>query len=191
MTTTRRTINATPEAIFAVLADGWVFPAWVVGASRMRAVDPNWPHVGSTLQHSFGVWPLVLNDTTTSIQWNPPFRFEIRPEGWPLGAAKVVLEVAPHRRGARVTMIEAPVTGPAMLVPKPLMWLPLYIRNREALHRLAYLAEGGAGRAHDESLAATDRDRAEPRARRHPIRIALLIGAAAAGAVAVVASRRR
>ena len=46
------------------MADGWTYSQWVVGNSRMRAVDPNWPAVGSTIRHSIGVWPLAIDDET-------------------------------------------------------------------------------------------------------------------------------
>jgi hypothetical protein len=42
------------EDVFAVLADGWLFLVWVVGASLRRDVDDTWPAEGSELQHSFG-----------------------------------------------------------------------------------------------------------------------------------------
>lgn len=71
MATNTRIVKATPDAIFTVLANGWLFPAWVVGASRMRSVDDVWPHVGAQLHHSFGAWPAVIDDETTSMQWNP------------------------------------------------------------------------------------------------------------------------
>ena len=60
-----RLMACSPEDVFAVLADGWLFPTWVVGASRMRKVEEAWPQVGSRLHHSFGVWPALLNDETT------------------------------------------------------------------------------------------------------------------------------
>jgi hypothetical protein len=34
-----RASACSPQAVFEVLADGWLYPGWVVGASRMRAVD--------------------------------------------------------------------------------------------------------------------------------------------------------
>jgi hypothetical protein len=39
---TRRTF-VTPVQVFVVLADGWSCSSWVVGASRIRAVDDAWP----------------------------------------------------------------------------------------------------------------------------------------------------
>ncbi len=43
-----RLVHATPEQVWEVLCDGWVYPVWVVGASRMREVDDSWPAVGSS-----------------------------------------------------------------------------------------------------------------------------------------------
>ena len=60
----RRTIQAVPARVWAVLADGWLYPSWVVGASRMRDVEESWPAPGSQLHHSVGLWPLLLDDRT-------------------------------------------------------------------------------------------------------------------------------
>ena len=59
-----RETSASREEVWAVIADGWTYSQWVVGNSRMRAVDPNWPEPGSTIRHSVGVWPLL---STTSL----------------------------------------------------------------------------------------------------------------------------
>ena len=53
-----------PDDVFAVLGDGWLYPTWVVGASRMRAVDPAWPAEGAHLHHSLGAWPVLFDDDT-------------------------------------------------------------------------------------------------------------------------------
>ena len=58
----RCTTPAPPQAVFAVLADGWLFSSWVVGAARGRAVDAGWPKPGARIHHSFGVWPVMVTD---------------------------------------------------------------------------------------------------------------------------------
>ena len=58
-----RRLNCSPEEVFDVLNDGWSYPLWVVGASRIRDVDAGWPGPGSKLHHSFGVWPLLIDDS--------------------------------------------------------------------------------------------------------------------------------
>src|SRR5690606_19207370 len=60
----RRTIPAGPDRVFAVLADGWMYAAWVVGAAHVRDVDPQWPAVGARIHHSLGPWPLMMHDVT-------------------------------------------------------------------------------------------------------------------------------
>ena len=42
-----RDTSASRSQVWATMADGWTYSQWVVGNSRMRAVDPNWPEVGS------------------------------------------------------------------------------------------------------------------------------------------------
>lgn len=93
MTTTERSVQAPPEDVWKVLADGWLYPGWVVGATRMRAVDPEWPAVGSRLHHSVGVWPAVLDDHTEAVECEPHRRLALRAKGWPLGEARVVIEL--------------------------------------------------------------------------------------------------
>ena len=142
MSTNVRVMNCSPEDVFAVLADGWLFPTWVVGASRMRDVDAAWPQVGSKLQHSFGVWPALINDETTVLEYDPPRRLVIQPKGWPIGEARVTLEVKRRPEGCVVRITEEAVEGPGSFVPKPLLDVPLFVRNVETLRRLAYIAEG-------------------------------------------------
>ncbi len=144
MSTVVRRLHCPPEAVFRVIADGWLFPTWIVGASRMREVGDDWPAVGSRLHHSFGVWPLVIDDQTTVLEWDPPHRVVFQPQGWPLGEARVIIDVKPSGEGCLVRMREHAVRGPGALIPKPLLDLGLAPRNRETLHRLAYLAEHGA-----------------------------------------------
>jgi hypothetical protein len=142
-----RVLRCSPEDVFAVIADGWLFPSWVVGASRMREVDDGWPAAGAELHHSFGVWPAVIDDTTVSIEYDPPRRAVMKARGWPIGEALVTLDVKPRGEDTAVRIQEEAVAGPGRLIPRPLMDLALYIRNAETLHRLAYLAEGRAQRA--------------------------------------------
>ena len=99
MTVNSRLIEAPPQAVWDVLADGWLYPSWVVGASRIRAVDPAWPAVGSLIHHSFGVWPLVIDDNTEVLDASPPTLLRLRARGWPAGEAEVVLRLSADGAG--------------------------------------------------------------------------------------------
>ncbi|MFJ4046346.1 SRPBCC family protein [Microbacterium sp. NPDC089987] len=139
-----RVLHCTPEDVFESLADGWLYPTWVVGASRMRAVASTWPEQGSELHHSFGVWPLLINDKTIVEQYDPPRRMVLRARGWPIGEARVTLEVRSKGDESLVRIQEVPVAGPGRFVPRPIMDVLVRWRNAETLHRLGYLAEGRA-----------------------------------------------
>jgi uncharacterized protein YndB with AHSA1/START domain len=141
-----RTINASPEAVWGVLSDGWLYPLWVVGASRMRDVDASWPEVGSRLHHSVGVWPGLIDDNTEVLESEPEQRIKLRAKGWPMGEAEVILELEAASDGTRVKIYEKPVKGPGVLVPSPLVDPMLKWRNTETLRRLAYVVEGRTGR---------------------------------------------
>ncbi|CAL4860484.1 SRPBCC family protein [Microbacterium sp. MM2322] len=153
MSRNSRVFACTPDDVFAVLADGWLFPSWVVGASRMREVADSWPQVGSRLHHSFGVWPVLIDDETEVLVFEPPRHILFRAKGWPMGEAQVDIQVRPHRDGAVVRIQEEAVAGPGSLVPPALLDVALQLRNAETLHRLAYLAEGRASRPTDETSA--------------------------------------
>jgi uncharacterized protein YndB with AHSA1/START domain len=142
MTTVERAMNTTPQRVWEMLADGWLYPLWVVGATRMRDVDEDWPTVGSRLHHSVGVWPLVINDDTEVTECEPMQRLGLRARGWPfLGEADVLLELEAQGAGTRVVMSEDAATPPGTLVPKPVRAPGIQWRNTESLRRLAFLAE--------------------------------------------------
>jgi uncharacterized protein YndB with AHSA1/START domain len=135
-------INATPERVWEVLSDGWLYPLWVVGASRMRDVDESWPEVGSRLHHSVGVWPGLIDDNTEILESEPNRLIKLRAKGWPMGEAEVLIELEPADAATRVRIHEKPVNGPGVLVPKPFVDPMLKWRNVETLRRLAYVVEG-------------------------------------------------
>ncbi|WP_309128326.1 SRPBCC family protein [Microbacterium sp.] len=139
-----RVLHCAPEDVFEVLSDGWLYPSWVVGASRMREVDETWPMPGAQLHHSFGVWPVLINDRTVVEEIAPPRTMVMRARGWPVGEARVTIDVKARGDETVVRIQEEAIAGPARLVPRPIMDALLLWRNAETLHRLAYLAEGRA-----------------------------------------------
>lgn len=141
MSRNTRLVHATPDEVWSVLADGWLYPLWVVGASRMREVDDHWPEVGAQLHHSVGSWPLLIDDTTEVLEAVPGSLLRVRARAWPGGEAEVLLRLEASGSETEVVIEEDAVTGPGRLVPKPLRDVPLAWRNVETLRRLAYIAE--------------------------------------------------
>jgi Polyketide cyclase / dehydrase and lipid transport len=144
MSSNTRLIKATPDHVWAVLTDGWLYPTWVVGASRMRSVDATWPEPGSCLHHSAGAWPALLDDETESMDCVPERMLRLRARGWPLGEAEVVINLVRKDVGTLVELREQVVAGPGRFLPRPAQDVMLTARNTESLRRLAYLVEGRA-----------------------------------------------
>jgi len=142
MATVTRDLQCSPAAVLAVLADGWSYATWVVGTSRIRAVESSWPEPGARVLHSFGVWPAVIDDETVVRSWDPERGIELTARGWPAGEARVAISVrARPGGGSSVRIAEDAVRGPGTLVPRPLRTALLVPRNTETLRRLAHLAE--------------------------------------------------
>ena len=141
MSTRRRVVRADPQQVWRVLADGWLYPLFVVGASRMRDVDDSWPAPGSRLHHSVGAWPALIDDITEVLECDPGSRLRLSAHGWPAGRAEVELRVTARPEGAEVTIAEDVVSGPGRLVPRLARDPQISWRNVETLRRLAYSAE--------------------------------------------------
>ncbi len=138
----QRDTSATREEVWAVIADGWTYSQWVVGNSRMRAVDPNWPDVGSTIRHSVGVWPLLLDDVTVVEACQPLQQLVLLAKGRPFGKARITLRLFDiNGGGCRIEMAEVPVGAPLGWVPERVALAAAFPRNRECTSRLAAIAE--------------------------------------------------
>lgn len=141
MISVERVLKTTPQRVWDVLADGWLYPLWVVGASRMREVDESWPAAGSRLHHSVGVWPALLDDLTEVTDAEPLQLLALSAHGWPFGEASVRIILDGQGAHTRVTIEEDAVSGPGKLVPLPLRAPGIQWRNVETLRRLAFIAE--------------------------------------------------
>ncbi len=139
--TVTRDIAASPERVWEVLADGWTYAQWVVGNSRMRAVDEDWPAPGSRILHSVGMWPLVIDDETVVLRCIPQRDLELLAKMGPFGAARITLRLDGTAGGCRLEMAEVAVRGPVRLVPSRLQLAGIWPRNTECTWRLAGLAE--------------------------------------------------
>ncbi len=144
-----RSSSASIDAVWSVLADGFRYAGWVVGASRVRAVDDGWPAVSTRIHHSVGTWPLLIDDVTIVLACDPGRSLTLQARGWPMGEARVELDLAASDEvgpgGCRVVMREDATSGPGRLIPQPLRQLAIAPRNVESLTRLLLLAERPRG----------------------------------------------
>ena len=141
MAIVQRTVQAPPDRVFAVLADGWSYSDWVVGTVHVRDVDPNWPAPGAKLHHKAGPWPLSLQDSSTVLSMTPDRELTLKAGLWPLGEARVQVELEPAGPNATlVTMTETFEAGPLLFLRTKLNDLVLHRRNVESLRRLSDIA---------------------------------------------------
>ncbi|MFI7544211.1 SRPBCC family protein [Actinoplanes sp. NPDC049599] len=137
MAIVQRTVQASPQQIFAVLADGWTYSDWVVGTVHIREVDEHWPRVGAELHHKAGPWPLSLQDSSTVLAVEQDRLLKLRAGLWPLGSAVVELVLDPQPGGGtRITMKEDFEAGPLRWARNKINDLVLHRRNIESLRRL-------------------------------------------------------
>ena len=119
------------------MADGWTYSQWVVGNSRMRAVDPQLARTG--LHHLPFDRCLArgrLDDQTVVEKSVPLDELVLHAKGRPFGGARVILRLSDIPDGCRVEMEEYPVSGPAAILPNRLSDMAAWPRNRETLWRL-------------------------------------------------------
>jgi uncharacterized protein YndB with AHSA1/START domain len=136
-----RIIRTAPERVYAVLADGWSYASWVVGAAHIRDVDDTWPSVGARVHHQVGPWPLHIKDQTSVRAVEPGRMLELEARAWPLGAALIRLDLRPLGADATEVRIgETICSGAGRVIPEPVQALLLKPRNVESLRRLDDMA---------------------------------------------------
>jgi uncharacterized protein YndB with AHSA1/START domain len=146
MATTRTQIAASPDEVFAALANPENYGDWVVGSDTIRDADPAWPKVGSQVHHRVGCGLLKVNDHTEVLEVEPPHRLVTRARARPLGTAKVTMLLIERDNGTHVTMIEVAGDRLSRLALNRLTDPLIHLRNVEALRRLKRIVE--TGRSH-------------------------------------------
>lgn len=148
MTTVTRRTAAPPEAVWRVLADGWRYADWVVGAKTIRSVDDSWPAAGSRFHHKVGVGPVEIEDSSVSEAADDGHALSMRVKAFPAGAARVrIILKSAGDGGTEILMEERPIEGFAHRFDNPVQRGLLWVRNVESLRRLARLAEREVARA--------------------------------------------
>ena len=132
-------MKATPEEIFEVLADGYAYDDWVVGAKQIRSVDDNWPAKDSRFHHTIGAGPIDIKDSTKVLEVDPPRKLVLSVRFRPAGTAVVELTLEPvDETTTKVTMKETPTSGAARAMALATSMM-LLVRNEWSLLRLRRL----------------------------------------------------
>ena len=136
MATNCTRIEATPEDVFAVLADAHTYEHWVVGCDDIRAVEGDWPAVGAKFSHTVGAGPIKVKDNTKVIEVDENKRLVLEARARPAGVAKVIFNLTPVEGGTDVEIEEFPIRGLAKLIDNPVQNALMKARNVETLRRL-------------------------------------------------------
>jgi uncharacterized protein YndB with AHSA1/START domain len=142
MARNRTAVDASPETVFAVLANPSRYAYFVVGTKTVRRFDPNWPEPGSAFHHTLGVGLPLLRDATISVAVDPPRQLVLKTRLMPLGMNDTVFRLTPEGDGTLVELEEKPIAGPAAAKAiAPLVDRLLWLRNQELLRRLRKTVE--------------------------------------------------
>lgn len=135
-------VDATPEAVFDVLSDPRAFARWVVGSRKIRGADPEWPGVGTSFDHSVGLGPFTLADSTSVKQSERPRLLTLLVRARPFTQAVVTLQMRRTAGGTLVEMDEHPADLRSRIFFNAVTQPLIRLRNAESLRRLKALAEG-------------------------------------------------
>ena len=80
---------------------------------------PRLARTGTKLHHSFGMWPLLIDDTTEAIEIEPSRRLVLEARGWLVSKARVEITVNAAANGSLVSIAETSQTPLRQLVPQP------------------------------------------------------------------------
>lgn len=139
-------IGVPPGDVWATLSDGWLYATWVIGTSKIRSVDRDFPAEGTKIHHGFGLWPVMIEDESEVLDCLPEQRLVLQARGWPVGEATTVIELQPVSGGTALRLFETPTKGPGAWLNNRLAEAVLRKRLAEMLDRLTRICEGRAGR---------------------------------------------
>lgn len=134
-------VDATPEQVWDVLADGYGYVEWVVGTSASRPLDEDWPAVGTQIEYTITLARWSVSGRTTVRLCEPPHRLELEADSGRLGTARIALDVRPWGDETLVLLDEHPLRGPGGMLHNALVDALAQLRHRGMLARLARCVE--------------------------------------------------
>ncbi|HVL54334.1 MAG TPA: SRPBCC family protein [Vitreimonas sp.] len=138
------TVDASPERVWAVLADIAGQPRWMHEMKSVRMLTPPPLGVGSRGEAQVRVVGIEVTDPVTITEWDPPRRFSVRHEGTFTGGGTFSLEPGAGGTTTTVRWEENPI--PPILphlgsrVQRPIL-AAIFAADLERLRRLVE-AEG-------------------------------------------------
>jgi uncharacterized protein YndB with AHSA1/START domain len=129
--------EASADDVFAVLTDAGRYPQWLVGAKRIRQVEPGWPAPGSRFHHRVGAGPFVVDDHTEVLAIDRPRHLQLSVRAGPFVRAVVDFELIADGDETIVCMQEEPAERILGNLVRPALDPLTHVRNQRSLRRLA------------------------------------------------------
>lgn len=121
MATVTRHVLAPIEDVFEVLLTPDTYPHWLAGCQEIRAVDSDWPAIGSRFHHRVGLaGPLTIADHTKIVEIDAPDLLVLEVRARPLGRGRSEFRLVggtdQHGRpSTRIALDEVPIGALAPL----------------------------------------------------------------------------
>ncbi|WP_395576456.1 SRPBCC family protein [Streptomyces sp. BK79] len=145
MAVRHRLVQASPAAVWDVLANGDLYVEWVVGPSEVTPKSGQWPQVGATIAYEVRLGPLRLNNESVVRRCEEGSVLELEAKAGRLGTGRIAIELRPWGENCLVIVDEHPLRGPGGLVHNAAVEALIQVRHRAMLARLAKLCEAQAG----------------------------------------------
>lgn len=146
MATVSQIIRRPPSEVYDALVTPPTYPNWLVGCRAMRAVDADWPAVGSAFHHTVGlVGPLTVDDRSVVLAVESDRLLSLEVRARPLGRGRATFRLrSVETAGEEHTEVELDEVPIGLLAPtRPLVDPLTAHRNRASLAALARHVEAG------------------------------------------------
>ncbi|MEU0336709.1 SRPBCC family protein [Streptomyces sp. NPDC006193] len=159
MAVRHRLIEAGPETVWSVLADGSRYAQWVVGTESSCPLDGRWPQLDAAIRYHVRLGPWQLSNRTVVRRCREGSVLELEAHAGSLGTARIAIELRQWGRHCLVIVDEHPLQGAGGKLHNVGVEALLQLRHRSMLARLARLCEEvererGGGGAQTSTAAA-------------------------------------
>jgi hypothetical protein len=139
-----RLIQASPNEVWKILADGSRYAEWVVGTSESRPVRGQWPQRDAAIRYEVRLGPVQLANETVVRHCEEGVRLELEAHAGALGTARIAIELRQWGEHCLVIVDEHPLQGAGGRLHNIGFEVLIQLRHRAMLARLAHLCESEA-----------------------------------------------
>ena len=141
MAVRHRLIKASPDRVWAVLADGSRYAQWVVGTAASQPKDGEWPQESASISYQIRLGPFEVGNETVVRRCVEGSVLELEANAGPLGTARICIELRKWGEYCLVIVDEHPLQGTGGALHNLGFEALIQLRHRAMLARLAKTCE--------------------------------------------------